>query len=548
MWLQSLQDLPEHRLLYLRCNSGITTAVIWCHNILGLNVTVNFQGTEVPFGDGKANIHIEESDAEHAGAILMDPIDPHQPLFELANEENNPTVSYELREEALGFGHKVLRDAGLADDDVKYCTCWIIARSISMCHQFLNSSLSEHEASGTSVSSELLEWARTFHQTKYPRKDRLLQAGQFLFAPVHIDMKFIGDLVCKPLKKGLGSKVNWSTMVAVLVSFARIHESDLEHCQHMPLSLREYQRIHKTEHCINFLELRSKTGLFAAYEMDLDFDVINSFELLGRLMLGHRYTKQYIQPAVLLSAWGWSVFFSSIDAVDPADVSVTTVRVLRGVPSRRNRRKARIIDGPTEIQMSFSIGETLIKEPQVVYFPGVSTAQADRISVGQSSDAFQFTRTFKWKSMGVSEKTHKLGFREMQELCTKANSLRPCQHEDDTQRYATWIDDRLGLVQSLAMRQRSIPTQLSIKWPRLSHRQYETEGEERVFGTDNTQHKHLWFHVTNDPAARWLQLDDLYNSCAAGEFWTFVRGPETCLKCATENAGLSSFARTLVLL
>ena len=548
MWLQSLQDLPEHRLLHLRCNSGISTAVVWCHSVLGLTVAVNCQGTEVRFGDGDANVLIEESDAEYAGASLMDPADPHQPLFELANEENNPTVSHELREEAFGFGLKVLRYAGIADVDVADCVCWIIGRSFSMESQFLNSNFSAHEGNSTSTSVELLEWAQDFHRVKYPTQDRLLQASRFLFASDHVDLEAIHATMHVPLKKGLGSKVNWPIIIAVLVSFARIHEGDLEHCRHMLLSVSEYQRIHKTEHCIKFLELASKEELFSAYERDVEFDVTSSFELLGRLLLGHNYSKQYVQPAVLLSAWGWSVFFSSIDAVDPADVSVTTVRVLRGVPSRRNRRKARIIDGPTEIQMSFTNGETLIKNPQVVYFPGVSTAQADKVSVGQNSDAFQFTRTFKWKSLGVSEKTHKLGFREMQELCTKANSLRPCEHEYYSQKYRSWIDERLGLVQSLRRRQESSPTQLSLKWPRLNGENFDAHGAERVFGNDDAKEKHLYFYVTNNPAARWLQLDDLYNSSAKGEFWVFVRRPGTCLKCATENVGLSSFARTLVLL
>ncbi|KAL8918037.1 MAG: hypothetical protein Q9172_005587 [Xanthocarpia lactea] len=118
MWSLSLQTFPEHRSLHLQCDSGISTIAVWCHHILGFNVTVNIQDTVVHFGTGNANanIYIEESDAEQASASLMEPADPHQPLFELANQVNNPVVSYELRAEAFGFGRKALEYAGLAED------------------------------------------------------------------------------------------------------------------------------------------------------------------------------------------------------------------------------------------------------------------------------------------------------------------------------------------------------------------------------------------------------------------------------------------------
>ena len=49
MWLQSLQSFPEHRLLHLRCNTGISTVVVWCHHILGLNLMINIHGIEIHF-------------------------------------------------------------------------------------------------------------------------------------------------------------------------------------------------------------------------------------------------------------------------------------------------------------------------------------------------------------------------------------------------------------------------------------------------------------------------------------------------------------------
>ncbi len=551
-------DVSQHRSLHLQCDSGISTIAVWCHHILGFNVTVNIQNTVVHFGTGNANIIIEESDAEHAGASLMEPADPHQPLFELANQVNNPVVSYELRAETFGFGRKVLEYAGLAEDDMNYCISWIIARAVEpeglatridekyYVHVELHGSFSRTMRQ-TSRDHKQEEIYRSFHQARYPPQDRLLQAAQVFFALDEVDMEKVRDLMNEQFKRSRAPKVEWVNMVAVLVSFARIHPNDLERCHHMPLSVGEFQRIHKSDHCINSLEIRDDYGkILKAYEADADFSVINSFELLGRLMLGHRYTQRYSQPAVLLSAWGWSIFFNSIDADDPADVSTTDFRLLSGVPCRRGLRKARIIDGPVELRPPTTSGEVLIQEPQVVYFPGVSTAQADTVIVGQSSDAFQFTRLFRWKSIGIHEKSRKLGFRNMQELCTSAHRFRPCEHEADTKRHAAWIDERLGDVQS--------PENTILNKRLLSKLRHKRQGDgeaqefERVFGIDDTTEKRLWFYVTANPAARWLQLFDLCHYCTNGALWPLLRGPETCLGCTVDNAGLACFRNTLVLL
>ena len=297
---------------------------MWCHHILGFNVTVNIQDTVVHFGTGNANIYIEESDAEQAGASLMEPADPHQPLFELANQVNNAVMSYELRAEAFGFGRKVLEYTGLVEDDMNYCISWVIARAIALEDRYLTldprclatridekdcvqkepNEFFAHWMSRTPKDHEQEELCRSFHQARYPPQDRLLQAAQVFFALDEVDMEKVRNLMNEPFKRRRAPKVEWVNMVAVLVSFARIHPNDLKRCHHMPLSVGAFQGIHKSDHCISSLEIRDDyRKLLKAYEADADFSVINSFELLGRLMLGHRYTQRYSQPAVLLSAW-----------------------------------------------------------------------------------------------------------------------------------------------------------------------------------------------------------------------------------------------------
>ena len=71
--------------------------------MLGLSVKVNLSGTSICFGEKPSNIFIEDASPEDVGASLMDPADPHEPLFTLVNAGNTLIIGYESRAEAYGF-------------------------------------------------------------------------------------------------------------------------------------------------------------------------------------------------------------------------------------------------------------------------------------------------------------------------------------------------------------------------------------------------------------------------------------------------------------
>ena len=93
---------------------------------------------------------------------------------------------------------------------------------------------------------------------------------------------------------------------------ARISEDDLTRCKDIPLAFnvvsvvpgKQISRL-DDNHPYHFLKL------------------LESFETLSLLLLGrHLHSVEYVKPAVLLSAWGWSAFLDSIGAVTSFDVSV----------------------------------------------------------------------------------------------------------------------------------------------------------------------------------------------------------------------------------
>ncbi|KAK3174427.1 hypothetical protein OEA41_001673 [Lepraria neglecta] len=377
MWLQALQSFPENRLLHLRCDSGISTIVVWCYHILGLSLVVNLEGCEIRFGDAPVNIVVEESEAQEVGATLMDPKGSNEPLFTLTDNDGNPMIGSEIRAEACGYGLEVLKRAGASKDDTRHCLEKVIAESLKIARRSSNYHLprgpandSPTELGENNASSRLLE-------PYFPSEERILQAGRFLFAQSLLDLPAIESLIVPPIhEKPTISRSVSSRLVAVLITFARINEDDLEKCSRMPLSL-------------SVLELSNWAGYQPAGSDARDIDLLNSFETLSHLLLGHMFSREYVSPAVLVSGWGWSIFFNSVDAVDPADISINTMRVLCGVPTLRGFRRARIIDGPTGTRMSFTTAKTVNKDPGIDFFPGVSTAKRGLPLVGYHSDAFQ---------------------------------------------------------------------------------------------------------------------------------------------------------------
>ena len=547
MWLQALQSLPEHRFLHLKCNRGISTVIVWCYHILGLSLTVKLPDRDISFGNAPYNLVVEQSRDHDVSAILMDPASPNEPLFTLTDHDENPGTGSELRAEAYGYGLRVLQRAGIANDKINQIAEEVIAASVrfaerSSTYYVPRGSIDDQSIEGENGKSmELLE-------PYFPSKDYILQAGAFLFARDALDLAGIHSyaLTLDDDKLPLTPSI-FRGLLVVLIAIARISDFDLEKCRSMPLSLNVFSNLDWTPKTLNS-----------------DIDLLQSFEMLSHLLLGHAFSQDYVKNAVLVSGWGWSIFFNSVDAVDPADSSMNTIRVKCGVPSRRGVRRARIMDGYSGTPMSLATATLISKDPDICFFPGVSSAKRGPALVGFHADAFTATQSFDWKSIDQHEKKHLLGFREMQEQCLQADLLSPCQHGLVDTDAIDWIDDQTSFFH---MKPRISTTPYEPKkstgespcfesfWPQdLPSRAASTE---RVFikesSTSDLRYADLlknttwYFHVSSSPAARWLQLHDMYTCSAEDDYQLVIRSSRTCLDCATHKFAIIS-KRGLMLL
>ena len=500
MWLQSLQSFPEHRLLHVICNTGLSTVVVWCHHVLGLSLTVNIREMEICFGDGPHNLLVVHSPNQNAGVSLMDPLDIHEPLFTLQCDQHSTGMAYDHRAEACGYGTKFLQYAKVPEQEQAMLAQFVKSRTVEVC---------EHLGTSDMVSDAGLE-STIVIGPRYPSRSRLLSACRFLFP---------SDESATMPRPEPSSDLHFSklpivqALIAVVITFARVSEGDLTRCAEMPLAL-------------NVLTSIRNKKMFTHVGNEGYFDLLESFELLSLLLLGHHWYNDYDKPTVLFSAWGWSTFLDSIDDIDPFDVSINTLRVMRGVPSRQGIRRNRIIDGPTRA-VAPEMWRSLRSDALILALAaGIGTAEKGIILVGHHTDAFQVTQQFTCR-----DKPHlpyRYGFRAMAEWSIRSRRFPPCQciNSQGEQPSGTKLEaiDKI-LKEEEGLIQCSHPTQ-GLVWP------LELE---RVFSSKDC--KNLFTYVSDNPAARWLQLATMYgeNEGDSNNWPVVLAGRDTCVACAIRN-------------
>ena len=303
----------------------------------------------------------------------------------------------------------------------------------------------------------------------------------------------------------------------------------------MPLSIKVYQKRLNSE--------KSSSDIF-----DMEFpDITKSFEILAHYLLGQRYSDSFIEQALLVSDCGWSIFFDAVDATDPSDVSICNLRMLAGVPSVEDASKDRVVkdrilDGPTELSFSYS-DSTVLKADwfsntsSVNFFPGVSTAKKGGSLIGfRDNDAFPATQSFTWNFQGTESKTHILGFREMLYLCKESIWLPPCACDEKTTKLEYLRAGQVVFTIKGSNVDRVMPVVLEDREVLNSEFAICLFSPNRK-SVKNDEASCIAF-VTMNPAARWLQMDDMVRNTL---FWEktepqiFIRDNETCMLCACKS-------------
>ncbi|KFH47055.1 hypothetical protein ACRE_020630 [Hapsidospora chrysogenum ATCC 11550] len=541
--LDSIQRFPEECLLQLSCNEGVSSVVLWCYHILGVSVVLRIFDTVIQFGDGPYNITVDACDPGQCSAVLLQRTAENAPVFNLVSGDGDPYLHSDQRVDAKGFLKFLLGTEGIQGDELVAHAGWLA----SQCLELLNSGsgpLADDNTIGTAAVNHDIPtgYTGTFHEEiGEPEsmhrilQDEIFQAVTFLFDMNLEDLQGACTSRHRPIKR---RGAWWASASALIFSFARVKHLDTS--APFPLSVDSFRTLSVENHGMTYTDaLRGPVP-----------DTIRCFELLSRLLLAALYTKEYVSKAFLISSRGWSVFLDTIDAVDPADVSSGSIHIKPGVPARHGIRKARIIDGMTDVGISSTRGIVVNDEPPIFFWPGVWSSKLVATHIGyHGQDAFTVVQTYEWGNSRQSRKKWRLGFREKQDMCMRFSILKGCPCDDQVSEDAVRCAIDKLLVWPANMAPNSQDTAESkvkqvcvAKHPETARDASHTP--ERVFngGSD------AWFFfVTGDGAARWLGLENFdHLSLDENKYPRIIRGRSCCADCAVRACTLRAPALVLL--
>lgn len=378
--LVDLQGFPGTGALDVETQSGISTIMVWCHHVLGLSILVRLHGSfvKVRFGDDTQPNIVVNSGASKS-ATLLNPLRNNERIFSLVLEDDAVhEISPEERWGAFGFSDKILRGRCANEAEYQLSTSWLIGYVLPIVGQ-----LDSNEGTTSALSPKQVHLRAHTHLTA----DGVRTAAEFLFAIPSLDELQLATCKPDPPKKGSGlQKADWKALVVTLLTFARVLPSDPENCRKIPLSLRAYNGMSR-KHCRNG-ELEDGSRIARSLPI--------SFEVLCDLLLGSTFSKEYIVSAVLITAWGWSIFFDVIDAIGPEDVDVRYMRVVLGVPISRDVRRPHIIDGSKAVQICDASRPGRLEGLDVNTSLGVSRSGRGKTALGLEADAFRVVQLFEY--------------------------------------------------------------------------------------------------------------------------------------------------------
>ena len=172
-------------------------------------------------------------------------------------------------------------------------------------------------------------------------------------------------------------------------------------------------------------------------------------------------------------------------------------------------------------------------------------------------EAFSATQIFTWRlgdendERDLGPKVYRIGFRDMQERRTRSNLLSQCNCESisnddriDTFQYLPGMDDRRSVYKYYKMwppTVRADELQIGLQWD--TSRESVFKKRRRLKST--SAEIICLFFVTENPGARWLQLNGL---CKNRKLPFALRGPDCCLQCAGAALPVHDSKPTIVLL
>ncbi|KAL8652136.1 MAG: hypothetical protein Q9210_002865 [Variospora velana] len=428
----AIQHLPEHTRLQISSATGLPTIVVWAHHILGLSVKVHVNDESHVFGDELVTVYV---DGDYNGspkvALLNETDDPY---FQLLREREDPVLAPVCRHPIRDYGTRLYRFRHEDRETERRLVYLIVATCMTI------ASFPDESRRVGGVPDEA---------SRFLSVQRVLSVSKLLFSSNEdvIDGIALGStLPC----------VEKVPEARLLSAEFQDNDDDLWHLFH------GYKKLAMELMHIIFVLCRAQ-----GFEDDISLyiDVLPesqyiptlanpdlhrilievpspelAFSSLSSLLLGHAH-RPGLEGYSVVSAWGWSLYLSSVACQDPSD-STAGFAFVRGVPARKGERKHYIIDGAWSLRKEALSHDTAKYSCfDISHRPGDQCVLSSwtrpkdrRYYIGVKDDAFEIANVLNYDDPAVDAKAKgggssvSCGFYSMQQVSWRTHHAPPCQH------------------------------------------------------------------------------------------------------------------------
>ena len=227
--------------------------------------------TDTFFGKEPYHMYIVEYDGSREYATLLERVEQGEPLFTLSKSESDPPMVSEYYLEARGLAKKALALTSISSEDSVAYAHWLAASCIKHFDTTCRSS-SFGKLKSTSMESSI--------------RENIVPSTLFLFDMTELYDEKMTSLLRSEHRKGkqISDRIRWQLYIVLIYIFTRIGNRAI--CDEAPMSLTAFRDIKKDDHGIS----RSNEAFTGPLP-----DILLSYELLARLLLGTRYSQDFIE-------------------------------------------------------------------------------------------------------------------------------------------------------------------------------------------------------------------------------------------------------------
>ncbi len=542
-YFTAVQYFPEERLIRVESWEGVVTIVVWAHHLLGLTVGVQNDGESIYFGQGHGQVLIDcELRATMTDTTCIALLNAAQEVrFSLTPDPaQEPTLEAACRHPALGFGDRILS----FDIEDPAIIRGLAHRIVASCLMTVKEAVEQDQAGNTPYGECLL----------IPSKRRILDSGLLLFQDLDYSIPYFDQFLQEPCLL----RSEWKTPDIIRTMQGVLGEQ--YHKQQFSVRKTFRRLCYVLLTFANVLDITACAGLPLDTFASLTFNkhmglptISESFDTLARLLLGSsQYDEEKVKNAALLSSWGWSIFFSSVNSHDPSQL-LPEICILHGVPCRFGERKEWILDTYRKISRQYgnprgvegsSRCAIVAESGDTVTLRSLSRARRTKYFIDVSGPAFEVVIQMECDADRVQEYDQyvslRVGFRGLQELWWGALQLPECSHPAKLGDEAVVPDDTHCFS--------GLSVNLEIPGQAVDNRLASENG---------------WVHVglvAGNSSARWILLQAFRDWFLASKHLkrsdrkrgidgtVLFRGGDCCIMCALEMARDMRNGRTIGLI